>query len=169
MEEENYEDEEREVEELKESEHPPSLNLDWDEIELDNIDVDVMKEDYVGIDYILWSKESHYTAIYSTPTETSTKEFLEKDEQNEKDSIPNPMVNDSSNLDKLVMSSNSIIDNSCFETFFGRSNVELPSFPNSYKQSELLPCNHIAELNHINSWILYFDIPRNVLYPQLPL
>ena len=29
--------------------------------------------------------------------ETSTEEFLEKDEQNEKDSILNPTVNDSSN------------------------------------------------------------------------
>ena len=31
VEEENYEDEEREVEELKEAQHPPSLILDWDE------------------------------------------------------------------------------------------------------------------------------------------
>ena len=56
---------------------------------------------------------------------------------------------------------NSIIDNSFFETFFGRSNDELSSFANSYKQSELLPCNQIVELNHINSWTLYFDISRN--------
>ena len=89
------------------------------------MDVDVMKEDCVGIDYNLWSKEDHSTTIASTPTKTSTEEFLKKDEQNEKDSIPNPMVNDSSNPNKLVMSSNSIIDNSYFETFFGRSNVEL--------------------------------------------
>ena len=77
--------------------------------------------------------------------------------KDEKDSIPNPMVNDSSNPNKLVISPNSIIDNSFFETFFGRSNVELSSFANSYKQSELFPCNQIAELN----WTLYFDISRN--------
>ena len=71
------------------------------------------------------------------------------------------MVNDLSNPGKLVMSSNSIIDNSCFETFFGRSNAELSFFANSYKKFELLPCNRIAELNHINSWTLYFDISRN--------
>ena len=53
MEEENYEDEEREAEELKESQHPPISNLVWDETELDNMDVDVMKEDCVGIDYNL--------------------------------------------------------------------------------------------------------------------
>ena len=46
----------------------------------------------------------------------STEEFLEKDEQNEKDSIPHPMVNESSNPNKMVMYPNSIIDNSCFET-----------------------------------------------------
>lgn len=38
---------------------------------------------------------------------------------------------------------------------------ELSLFANSYKQSELLPCNQIVELNHINSWTLYFDISRN--------
>ena len=101
MEEENYEDEEGEAEELKEIEHPPNLNLVWDETELDNMDVDVMEEDCMGIDYNLWSEEDHstsnYTTIASTPTQTSTEEFLEMDEQNEKDSIPNPMVNDSSN------------------------------------------------------------------------
>ena len=119
MEEENYEDEEREAEELKRSEHPPILNLVWDETELDNMDVYVMKEDCVEIDYNLLSKEDNSTSN-STPTETSTKEFLEKDERNEKDSIPNTMVNDSSNPDKMVMSLNSIIDNSYYETFFGR-------------------------------------------------
>ena len=87
------------------------------------------------------------------------------------------MVNDSSNLDKLVMYSNYIIDNSCFETFFGRSNVELSYFANSYKQSELLPCNQITELDctlvdisftnsctlftNSKTWTLYFDISRN--------
>ena len=88
------------------------------------MDVDVMKEDCMGIDYNLLSKEDHSTSnsttIASTPTETSTKEFLEKDEQTEKDSTPNPMVNDSSNPEKLIMSPNSIIYNFCFETFFGR-------------------------------------------------
>ena len=39
VEEENYEDEEREAEELKEAQHPPSLILDQDETELDNMDV----------------------------------------------------------------------------------------------------------------------------------
>ena len=75
------------------------------------------------------------------------------------------------------MSLNSIIDNSCFETFFGRSNVELSSFSNLYKQSELLLYNQITELDctlvdfsftnsctlftNSKSWILYFDISRN--------
>ena len=108
--------------------------LVWNEAELDNMDVDVMKEDCMGIDYNLLSKDDHSTSnsttIASTPTKTSTEEFLEKDEQTEKDSIPNPMVNDSSNPYKLVMSLNSIIDNSCFETFSCRSNVELSSFAN---------------------------------------
>ena len=71
------------------------------------------------------------------------------------------MVNGLSNPEKMLMYPNSIIDNSCFKTFFGRSNVELSSFANSYKQSELLPCNEIVELNYINSWNLYFDISRN--------
>ena len=87
------------------------------------------------------------------------------------------MVNDLSNPEKLVMSLNSIIDNSCFETFFGRSNVELSSFANSYKQFELFPCNKIVELDctlvdisftksctlftNSKSWNLYFDISRN--------
>ena len=96
------------------------------------MDVDVMKEDCMGIDYKLLSKEYHSTSnstkISSTPMETSTEEFLENDEKTEKDSTPIPMVNDSSNPEKLVMSLNSIIDNSFFETFFGRSNVELSSF-----------------------------------------
>ena len=86
VEEENYEDEEGEIEELKESNHPPILNLVWDETELDNMDVDVMKEDCVGIDYNLWRKEDHSTSnsttISSTQMETSTKEFPEKDDQN---------------------------------------------------------------------------------------
>ena len=109
--------------------------------------------------------------------ETSTEEFLEKDEQNEKDSIPNPMVNYSSNPNKLVMSPNYSIDNSCFETFFGRSNVEHSSFANSYKQSKLLPYNQIVDLDctlldfsftysctlftNSKSWTLYFNISKN--------
>ena len=82
VEEENYEDEEGESKELKESEHPPNLNLIWDEIELDNMDVDVMKEYCVGTYYSHWNKQStsNSTTIDSTPTETSTEEFLEKDE-----------------------------------------------------------------------------------------
>ena len=56
VEEDNYEDEEGEEEELKEGEHPPNLNLIWDETELDNVDDDVMKEYCVGIDYNLWRK-----------------------------------------------------------------------------------------------------------------
>ena len=61
----------------------------------------------------------------------------------------------------MVTSPNSINDNSCFETFFGRSNAKLSFFANSYKQFELLPCNQIVGLNHINSWTLYLDISRN--------
>ena len=89
MEEENYEDEEREAEELKETQHPPCLILDQDETELDNMDFDVIKEDCMGIDYNLFSKEdnstSNSTTIASTPTETSIEEFLKKDKENEKD------------------------------------------------------------------------------------
>ena len=62
------------------------------------MDVEVKREDYMGIDYNLLNKEDNYasnsTTIDSTPTETSTKKFLEKDEQIEKDSTLNPMVND---------------------------------------------------------------------------
>ena len=124
-----------------------------------------MKEECMGIDYNLLSKEEHSTSnsttIASTPTKTSTEEFLEKDEQTEKDSIPNPMVNNSSNPDKLVMSPNSIIANSFFETLSSRSNDELSSFANSYKQSQLLPCNQIVKIDCTNTWTLYFDISRN--------
>ena len=101
MEEDNYEDEEGEEEELKQSVPPPNLKLVWDEIELDNMDDYVMKKYYMGIDYNLWRKEDHSssnsTTIDSTPTKTSTEEFLEKDEENEKDLTINIMVNDSSN------------------------------------------------------------------------
>jgi hypothetical protein len=159
MEEENHEDEESETKELRESNHPPSLILDQDEAELDDM------EDCIEIGSYLLSKEDHSTSnpttIASTLTETTIEEFLERNEQIEKDSTPNPVVNGLSNPDKLVLSPNSMIDNSCSETFFGRSNVELSSFANSYKQSELLPCNQIVELNYINSWTLYFDISRN--------
>ena len=75
------------------------------------------------------------------------------------------------------MSLDSIIDYFFFKTFFGRSNVDLSSFSNSYKQSKCLHCTQIGELdftiadiilnnsctyftNH-NSWTLYFDISRN--------
>jgi ribonuclease HI len=118
-------------------------------------------EDCIEIESYLLNKEDHSiptsTTISSTVTKTTIEEFLEKDEQIEKDSTPNPMVNGLSNPHKLVMPPNSIINYSCF----GRSNAKLSSFANSYKQSELLPRNQIAELNHINSWALYFDISRN--------
>ena len=87
------------------------------------------------------------------------------------------MVNDSNNLQKLVMSSNSLINNSCFKKFFGRSNDELSSSKNSYKQSKFLHCTHIAKLDctlvdisfnnsctiftNPRSWTLYFAISRN--------
>ena len=102
-------------------------------------------EDCIEIDSYLFNKEelsiSTSTTISPTLTEMAIEEFVDKDEQIEKESTPNHMVNDLSNPEKFVMSPNSIIDNSCFETFFGRSNVELSFFSNSYKQSELLPCN----------------------------
>ena len=130
MEQENHEDKESEVEELIEGNHPPNFILDQDEDELDDI------EDYIEIDSYLLNKEDHSTSTSTTITSTLTKitigEFLKKNEQIEKDSTPNPMVNGLSNPDQLVMSPNSIIDNSCFETFFSRSNVELSSFANSY-------------------------------------
>ena len=78
MEEENYEDEESEVEELRESDHPPSLILDQDEAEMDDM------ENCIEIDSYLLSKEDHSTSnsttISSTLMETTTREFLEKDE-----------------------------------------------------------------------------------------
>jgi hypothetical protein len=159
IEEEKHENEESEVEDLIKGNHPPNFIPDQDEAEMDEM------EDCIEIDPYLLNKEdlsiSTSTIIASTLTEATIGEFLDKDEQIEKDSTPNPMVNHLSNPEKLVMSLNSIINNSCFETFFVRSNVELSFFANSYKQSELLPCNQIVELNHINSWTLYFDISRN--------
>ena len=131
MKEENHDDKESEVEELIEGNHPPNFILDHNEAELDDI------EDCIEIDPSILNKEDHSTStsttIASTPTKTTIEEFLEKDEQIEKDSTHNPMVNGLSNPNKLVMSPNSIIDNSCFETCFGRSNVELSSFANPYK------------------------------------
>jgi hypothetical protein len=147
VEEENYEDEERE---LKESQHPPYLILNQHEIKLYNMDVDEMEqgnhedeeseveglieenhppnfipdqdkakmddmEDCIEIDSYLLNEEklsiSTSTTISSTLTETTIEEFLDKDEQIEKESTSNPMVNDLSNPRKLVMSLNSIIDN----------------------------------------------------------
>ena len=61
VEEDNTEDEKGEAEELKEGEHPPNLNFIWDETELDNMDVNVVKEDCVGTNYCLWNKEDHST------------------------------------------------------------------------------------------------------------
>ena len=181
VEEDNDEDEEGEVEEIEEGEHLPNLDLIWDETELDNMDDDVMKEACVGIYYNLWRKESpstsNPTTIAFAPTKTSIEEFLEKDKENENDSTINYTVNDSSNPNKMVMSSNSMIDNYCFKTFFGRSNPDLSSFTNSYKHFELLYCTQIVELDctlvdisfnnscieftNPKSWNLYFDISRN--------
>ena len=66
------------------------MNLFWDDTELDNMDDDVIKEAYVGIDYNFCRKEApsalNPTTIASTPRETSIEEFLEKDKENEKDS-----------------------------------------------------------------------------------
>ena len=140
-----------------------------------------MKEACVGIDYNLCSKESPSTSkpttITSTPTKTSNEEFLEKDKENEMDSTINHMVNDSSNPNKLVMSSHSIIYNSCLKTFYGRSEVGLSSFTDSYKQFAILHCIKIVELDctlvdigftnsctkftNPQSQTLYFDISRN--------
>ena len=81
-------------------------------------------EDCIEIDSDHLTKENHSTSnsttIASTFTKTTIGEFLKKDEQIEKNSTPNPMVNGKSNPNKLVISPNSIIDNSCFETCFGR-------------------------------------------------
>ena len=139
MEQENHEDKESEVEGLIEGNGPPKFILDQDKAKMDDM------EDCIEIDPYLLNKEdlsiSTSTTISSTSTKTTIEEFLDKDEQIEKESTPNPMINDLSNPEKLVMSLNSINDNSCFETFFGRSNAGLFFFANSYKQSELLPCN----------------------------
>jgi hypothetical protein len=152
-----------------------------DDTELDKMDDDVMKESCVGTDYNLWSKEppstSKPTTITSTPTETSTEEFLEKDKENEKDSTINHMVNDSSNPNKLIMSSNSIIDNSFFKTCFSRLAAELSSFTNSSILAVLLHYTEIAELDctlvdisfdnscigftNPKLWTLQFDIATN--------
>ena len=65
----------------------------------------------IVIDSYLLTKEDHSTSnsttIASTLTETTIREFLEKDEQIEKDSTLNPMVNGLSNPGKLVMSPDS--------------------------------------------------------------
>jgi hypothetical protein len=96
IEEEDHEDEESEVEELIEGNHPPNFILDHDETELDDM------EDCIEIDYYLLNKEDHSTSTTITPTlkETTIGEFLEKNEQIEKDSTPNPMLNDLSNPEK---------------------------------------------------------------------
>ena len=149
--EDNNDDEKGEVEELKEGEHLPNLNLIWDDIELDDMDDDVMDEDCVGIDYILWIKgapsTSNLATIASTSKEASTEKFLEKDKDNEKDSTANDMVTNSHNPNKPIMFSNPILDDSYFKTFFGKSYVELSSFVNSYTQSDLLHCTQIVEPN----------------------
>ena len=142
---------EAEAEELKKGEHPPNLNLVWDETELDNMDDDVMEEACVGIDCNLWSKGTSSTSkpatIASTSKETSTRKSPEKDKENENDSTANHTVIDSSNPNKLVMFSNSILDDSFFKKLLGKSDAKLSSFANSYTQSELLHCTHIVEPN----------------------
>ena len=69
MQEKNNEDEESEVEELRESNHPPSLILDQDEAELGDM------EDCIEIDSYLLNKEELYistsTTISSTLMETT--------------------------------------------------------------------------------------------------
>jgi hypothetical protein len=76
-------------------------------------------EDCIEIDPYLLNKEdlsiSTSTTIASTLTKKTIGEFLNKDEQIEKESTPNPMVNHLSNPEKLVMSPNSIINNSCLK------------------------------------------------------
>ena len=92
IEEEKHEDEESEVEELIKCNHPPNFIPDQDEVEMDDM------EDCVEIDPYLLNKEdlsiSTSTTIASTLTKTTIGEFLEKDEQIEKDLTPNPMVNE---------------------------------------------------------------------------
>jgi hypothetical protein len=51
-------------------------------------------------------------------------------------------LNDTNNP---VMFSNSILGNFCFDTFFGKLEVELSPFANSDKQYELLHATHIVE------------------------
>ena len=118
-----------------------------------------MKESCAGIDYNIWRKEAPSTSnpitIASTPIETSTKEFLEKDKENEKDSTINHTVNDSSKPNKLVISSNSIIDNSYFKKFFGMSDAELSFLTKSYSQFELLHCTQITELDCTLAYISF--------------
>ena len=46
---------------------------------------------------------------------------------------------------ELVMFSNSILGNLCFDTFFGELEAELSPLENSYKQSELLHTTQIVE------------------------
>jgi hypothetical protein len=104
-----YEDEESEVEELIKGNHLPNFIPDQDKAKMDDM------EDCMEIDSYLFNKEelsiSTSTTISSTLMEATIEEFLDKDEQIEKESTPNPMVNDLSNPRKLVMSLNFIIDN----------------------------------------------------------
>ena len=102
IEEEKHEDEESEVEELIKGNHPPNFIPDQDEAEMDDM------EDCIEIDSYILSKEYHSTftstTIASTLTETTTEQFLDKDEQIEKDSTPNHMVNDLSNPENFCLS-----------------------------------------------------------------
>ena len=101
------------------------------------------------------------------------------------------MVTNLNDPNELVMISNSILGNFCFDTFFGELEVELSPYMNSNKQSELLhttqivephcnivedctkvvtnncrelvssSCNFSLELTDPNIWNLYFDGSRN--------
>ena len=97
IEEEKHEDKESEVEELIKGNHPPNFIPDQDVAEMDDM------EDCIEIDSYLLNKDlsiSTSTTIASTLTKTTIREFLDNDEQIEKDSTPNPMVNHLSNPEK---------------------------------------------------------------------
>jgi hypothetical protein len=83
IEEEKHEDEESEVEELIKGNHPSNFIPNQDEAEMDDM------EDCIEIDPYLLNKEdlsiSTSTTISSSLTETTIKEFLNKDEQIEKE------------------------------------------------------------------------------------
>jgi ribonuclease HI len=87
------------------------------------------------------------------------------------------IVTDLNDVNELIMFSNFILCNLCFDTFFGELDAELSPFANSDTQYELLHCAHIAnpnctlvdisstnfctEVTHYNLWTLYFYGPEN--------